>query len=131
MSHCGEDHFKRWTLPLVSFGSRARVISFRFRRVGFINPKGPRTQMIGFRAQILEYCSIWALEPHYFGPWTLRVRVLELGFWIGLGRGIHVVGFRKAHMGQSWRRLEIASGGDLGDLKKFKKTSNGSSGFRV
>ena len=34
-------------------------------------PKGPWTQVMGFRAQVPSY-GIRALQPYYLGPWTLR-----------------------------------------------------------
>ena len=34
-----------------------------------------RTQMMGFRAQILEYECNWALKPWCLSPWTLTFRI--------------------------------------------------------
>ena len=37
-------------------------------------PKGPRTKIVGFlRPEYFNIGCIWALKPHYLGPWTLRV----------------------------------------------------------
>ena len=33
---------------------------------------GPRTQMMGFRAQILYFDGTWDLKPYRLGLWTLR-----------------------------------------------------------
>ena len=43
------------------------------------NPKGPRTQIMGFWGpKYYDNNAIWALKPYYLGPWTLRGRYASI-----------------------------------------------------
>ena len=49
--------------------------------------KGPRTQIIGFRAQIPLILYYLGPKNFYLGPWTLRVSFQDPGS-LGLGFGV-------------------------------------------
>ena len=54
---------------------RVLVWSLRIGGPSTVPPKGPRTQITGFKGpDTILSKGIWALKPYYLGPLTLRGR---------------------------------------------------------